>query len=144
MADESIAVKHARITKAEYETLAELRYALRLFLRFSEEAAQRAGLTPQQHQALLAIKGFPGRTRVTVGELAERLQLRHHSAVGLANRLVSARLVARQQDTNDRRRVFLGLTAHGEKVLEQLSAAHKEQLGRAAPHITQLLERLRK
>jgi DNA-binding MarR family transcriptional regulator len=136
-------VKQTRITRADYETLAALRYALRLFLRFSEEAAQRSGLTPQQHQALLAIKGFPGRDHVTVGELAERLQLRPHSAVGLADRLMSARLITRQQDTKDRRQVYLKLTAKGETALEKLSAAHKEQLRRAAPQIGILLERLR-
>ena len=70
-----------QITKAEYETLAAFRYALRKFLHFSETAAQTAAVTPQQHQTLLAIKGFPGREQVTVGELAERLQLRHHSVV---------------------------------------------------------------
>lgn len=135
--------KPAKIAKAEYETLAALRYAVRQFLRFSEEAAQAAGMTPQQHQALLAIKGFPGRDRVTIGELAERLQLRHHSAVGLANRLVSEKLVARTRDTEDRRQVYLALTAHGETVLEKLSAAHKEQLRRMGPEIEFLLEKLR-
>ncbi len=135
--------KLPKITKAEYETLAALRYALRQFLRFSEEAAHAAGLTPQQHQALLAIKGFPGRDRLTIGELAERLQLRHHSAVGLADRLVSSRLVARTRDTADRRQVYLALGARGEAVLEKLSAAHKEQLRRVAPQIELLLERLR-
>jgi DNA-binding MarR family transcriptional regulator len=132
-----------RITKVEYETLAALRYALRQFLRFSEEAAQGAGLTPQQHQALLAIKGFPGRDRVTISELAERLQLRHHSAVGLADRLVSARLVARKPGTVDRRQIFLTVTPRGEAVLEKLSAAHGEQLRRVGPQIGLLLERLR-
>jgi DNA-binding MarR family transcriptional regulator len=135
--------KTLKITKAEYETLAALRYALRLFLRFSEEAAHTAGLTPQQHQALLAIKGFPGRDRITISELAERLQLRHHSAVGLANRLVSSRLVSRKQDTADRRQMYIVLTASGEAVLEKLSAAHKEQLRRVSPQIELLLERLR-
>ena len=137
-------MKLPKISKAEYETLAAFRYALRQFLRFSEEQAYEAGLTPQQHQGLLAIKGFPGRHRITISELAERLQLRHHSAVGLANRLVSSGLVARTRDTADRRRVHLGLTARGEAVLETLSASHKEQLHSAAPHITFLLERLRK
>jgi DNA-binding MarR family transcriptional regulator len=137
------AMQQARVTQSEYETLADLRYHLRLFLRFSESAARDAGLTPQQHQALLAIKGFPRRDRVTIGELAERLQLRHHSAVGLADRLVSARLLARQQDTRDRRQVYLKLTARGERVLQRLSAAHKEQLRRAAPQVQYLLERLR-
>ncbi|MEO6753630.1 MAG: helix-turn-helix domain-containing protein, partial [Chthoniobacteraceae bacterium] len=78
-----------RLSKSQYEVLAAFRFALRRFLRFSEDAATAAGITPQQHQALLAIKGFPARDRVTVGELAERLQIRHHSAVGLIDRLVA-------------------------------------------------------
>ena len=131
------------VTQAEYEALATFRYALRQFLRFSEQAAVAAGLTPQQHQALLAIKGFPGRDRVTVGELAERLQLRHHSAVGLVNRLVAERLVTRRRDAIDRRQVHLVLTARGESLLEEVSAAHKEQLRRLGPQISLVLELLR-
>jgi DNA-binding MarR family transcriptional regulator len=131
------------ITKTEYELLAEWRYALRQFLHFSEEAARSQGVTPQQHQALLAIRGFPGRDRVTVGELAERLQVRHHSAVGLANRLVAERLVTRTHDEKDRRQVHLSLTPHGEKTLEQLSTAHREQIRRIGPHINSLLRKLR-
>ena len=138
-----MSTRPTRVTQAEYETLAALRYALRRFLRFSEEAAHAAGLTPQQHQALLAIKGFPGRDRITVGELAERLQIRHHSAVGLADRLVSERLARREPDRTDRRQVYLRLTTHGEVVLEKLSAAHREQLRRVAPQIGLFLERLR-
>ncbi len=131
-----------RLTKAEYETLAAFRYALRQFLHFSEEAAQKAGLTPQQHQALLAIKGFPARDRVTIGELAERLRVRHHSAVGLVDRLAAEQLVARKPGTTDRRRVFLGLTARGEALLEKLASAHRVQLRRLAPQMKVLLERL--
>src|ERR1017187_10959937 len=84
------------LVKSEYETLAAFRYALRQFMRFSEAAAREAGITAQQHQALLAVKGFPGRDRVTVGELAERLQLRHHSTVGLVDRLVAGEVVLRR------------------------------------------------
>ena len=131
------------VTRAEYQALAAFRYALRQFLRFSEEAAVAAGITPQQHQALLAIKGFPGRDRITIGELAERLQLRHHSAVGLTDRLVAEKLTARRRDSADRREVHLVLTARGESVLEKLSAAHKEQLRRVGPQIRLLLETLR-
>ena len=131
------------VTQKEYEALAALRYALRQFLRFSEEAAVAAGLTPQQHQALLTMKGFPGRERITIGELAERLQLRHHSAVGLANRLVTHRLAARERDVRDRRQVHLVLTARGEEILEKLSAAHTEQLRRVGPQISLFLEQLR-
>jgi DNA-binding MarR family transcriptional regulator len=133
----------AKITKTEYEALAALRYRLRQFLRFSEEAAHGVGLTPQQHQALLAIKGFPRRERVSVGGLAERLQIRHQSAVGLANRLAANDLVSRETNAGDRRRVNLALTAHGEKVLEKLSAAHRSQLRRLGPEIERLLRRLR-
>ena len=138
-----MAAKASKVTKAEYETLAALRHALRQFLHFSEEAARSAGLTPQQHQALLAIKGFPGRNSITIGELAERLQIRPHSAVGLADRLVSGRLATRRPDRQDRRQVHLALTARGEAVLERLSTAHREQLRRMGPQIGQLLERLR-
>ncbi len=133
----------AKFTKSEYETLAALRYRLRQFLRFSEEAAHKVGLTPQQHQALLAVKGFPGRDTVTISELAERLQIRHHSAVGLTDRLAAQNLIRRRSDPTDRRRVNLALTAHGEKVLENLSAAHREQLRGIGPEIEGLLRRLR-
>jgi DNA-binding MarR family transcriptional regulator len=132
-----------KITKAEYETLADLRYSLRQFLHFSEEAAHNAGVTPQQHQALLAIKGFPEGRSITIGELAERLQIRHHSAVGLVDRLVLKNFVAREHHPADRRQVFLRLTKLGEEMLEKLSTAHKEQLRRIGPHIESLFKRLR-
>ena len=131
-----------KLSKAQYEMLAAFRFALRQFLRFSEDAAQEAGITPQQHQALLAIKGFPGRDRVSVGELAERLQVAHHSTVGLIDRLVAEKLVAREPSEEDRRRVFITLTRHGEDVLETLSSAHREQLRRMGPEIRQVLEGL--
>lgn len=131
-----------KLSKSQYENLAAFRYALRLFLRFSEEAAKGAGVTPQQHQALLAIKGFPGRDAVTVGELAERLQLRHHSTVELLDRLMDLKLVAREQSALDRRHVHIQLTARGEQILDRLSTAHEEQLRRIGPELRALLERL--
>jgi len=131
----------SRVTPAEYQALASLRYALRQFQHFSEQAAAGAGLTPQQHQALLAIKGF-GADRMTIGELAERLQLRHHSAVGLANRLVGQGLARRQRARDDRRQVHLLLTSQGEAVLEKLSASHKEELRHVGPKIKAFLELL--
>ena len=130
------------LVKTQYETLAAFRYVLRQFLRFSETAAQAAGVTPQHHQALLAIKGFPGRDHVTVGELAERLQLRHHSAVGLVDRLVAEKLVLRATSSEDRRRVLIHLASRGEKVLEKLSEVHRKQLQRIGPEISELLKQL--
>ncbi len=131
-----------QIDKSQYETLAAFRYALRRFLRFSEGAAEAAGIMAQQHQALLAIKGFPARDKITVGELAERLQLRHHSAVGLIDRLVAEKLVAREPSVEDRRQVLIQLTRRGEEVLEKLASVHREQLKRIGPEISQLLGRL--
>jgi DNA-binding MarR family transcriptional regulator len=131
-----------RIDKSQYEMLAAFRYALRRFLRFSEGAAEAAGITAQQHQALLAIKGFPARDKITVGELAERLQLRHHSVVGLIDRLVAEKLVAREPSVEDRRQVLVQLTRRGEAVLEKLASVHREQLKRIGPEISDLLERL--
>ena len=134
--------KPRQLDKAQYETLAEFRYALRQFMHFSEEAAQAAGITPQHHQTLLAIKGYPGRDSVTVGELAERLQLRHHSAVGLVDRLVVEKLVSRVPSTEDRRQVFIQLTSRGENVLAKLSSAHSQQLRRMGPGLSRLLKQL--
>ncbi len=131
-----------RLSKAQYENLAAFRYALRQFLRFSEEAAQGAGVMPQQHQALLAIKGFPGRDAVTVGELAERLQLRHHSTVELVDRLVDLQLAQREPSLTDRRQVHVRLTDRGEDILAGLASAHEEELRRIGPSLSNLLERL--
>ena len=118
------------VTKAEYETLAAFRYNLRHFLRFSESAAESAGLTSRQYQALLAIKGFPSRDCVTIGELAEQLHIAHHSAVGLVDRLALQKLVSRETGTEDRRHVYVKLTARGVDILEELTSAHKEELKR--------------
>jgi DNA-binding MarR family transcriptional regulator len=130
------------LTKAQFENLACFRHALRRFLRFSEDAAKRAGITPQQHQALLAIKGFPGREVITVGELADRLQLRHHTAVELLDRLVELKMVLREASTQDRRQVNVRLTSRGERILNKLSTAHHEQLRRIGPMLKVLLDRL--
>lgn len=132
----------ARITKTEYEILSAFRYALRQFLRFSEEAAQSMGLTPQQHQALLSIKGFPGRDKITVKELSERMQIQHHSAVGLVNRLEAQGLLKREPSHADRRQVYVKLSAQGTALLEQLSSIHKEELHRMLPELQKLFEQL--
>jgi DNA-binding MarR family transcriptional regulator len=132
--------KRKSLGKAEYERLSSFRYALRRFLKFSEEAAASVGLTPNQHQALLTIKGFPGRDHITNGELAERLKIKHHSAVGLANRLEAQRLILRERGGSDRREVYLTLTARGAELLEQLTATHKAELQRVAPQLSSILE----
>ncbi|HEX2760500.1 MAG TPA: helix-turn-helix domain-containing protein, partial [Rhizomicrobium sp.] len=116
---------------------------LRQFLAFSEEAAANAGLTPAQHQALLAIKGMPAEGQVSVGELAQWLGVRHHSCVGLVERLVALGLIAKQADPADRRRVFLQLTAKAERKLAALSAAHRDELRRRAGAMGQLLKAIR-
>src|SRR5690242_17819017 len=117
-----------RLASADYERLAEFRYLLREFLIFSEQAANRAGLTAQQHQALLAIKGFGAAQPLTVGELAGRLGIKHHSAVGLVDRLLAKSLVRRQTGARDRRQVLIRLTARAERLLARLSATHRAEL----------------
>ena len=129
-----------RLTQAEYEALAEFRHALRQFLRFSEEAAAAVGLTPRQHQALLAIRGAPGGAHPSVGDLARRLQVRHHSAVGLVDRLASLGLVRRLPSERDRRQVLVALTARGERLLARLSAAHREEIRHLGPRLQAVLE----
>ncbi len=130
------------LTPHDYEVLAEFRYVLTRFLAFSEDAAQQAGLAPRQHQALLAIKGYPGGAEVTIGDLAGRLGIRHHSAVGLVDRLVSGGYLARREDSSNRRRILLFLTAAGEQALAGLSTAHRQELRRVAPLLKSLLTRL--
>ena len=127
------------LAKADYEALAQIRYVLRKFMAFSEDAARAASLTAQQHQALLAIHGFPGRERVMIGELAERLNVRHHSVVGLIDRLSAKALVRRRRDALDRRRVLIELTAKGRSLLARLSLAHRNELRRLAPLLIRLL-----
>lgn len=127
-------------SKAEYEAVAAFRHELRRFLRFSEDAARSHGLTPQQHQLLLTIKGFPGRDWATIREIAERLQLRHHSVVGEIDRAVSAGLVTRSPHPTDRRAVDIRLTPAGETVLASLTAAHQHELTRMRGQLAALGE----
>ncbi|WP_249159617.1 MarR family winged helix-turn-helix transcriptional regulator [Bradyrhizobium tropiciagri] len=125
----------------DYEALARFRYQLRTFLAFSEEAAKQAGLTPQQHQALLGIKGFVQPGPATVGDIARFLLIRHHSAVELVNRMVKLGLIGRVADPEDARRVQLKLTAKGEQKLQALSKKNIEELRRAAsPALRRLLK----
>ncbi len=132
-----------KLQKIDYERLADFRYRLHQFLRFSEQAAESVGLTPQQHQALLAIIGYPGRERITIGELAERLQIKHHSAVGLVDRLDALGLLAREESSGDRRQVFVHLTPAGQALIEQLTKAHRWELVQISRGLRDLLEQIK-
>lgn len=132
----------SELSLEDYQLLAQFRYLLARFLAFSARAAHAKGLAPRQHQALLAIRGFPGGAQATVGDLAERLGIRHHSAVGLVDRLVASGYLVRRVDSADRRRAILSLTARGENALAALSAVHREELRRIAPLLALLLSQL--
>ena len=122
--------------------MAELRYQIRRFLRFSESAARQAGIEPQQHQLLLAVRGLPENLKPTVGVLAERMQLQHHSTVELIDRLVDRDLLCRLRATDDRRHVLVKLTHKGEKFLKTLSLHHLQELQSTGPKFVQILQDL--
>ncbi len=124
-----------RLRDADYEDLLALRTGLRRFLRWSEQQAEAAGLTPAHHQLLLAIRGHTDHRGPTVGEVADYLLLRHHSAVGLVDRAEEAGLVTRSRDQEDHRVVRLQLTAKGTKRLETLSEQHLEELRRLTRNV---------
>jgi DNA-binding MarR family transcriptional regulator len=133
---------HRDLPLKEYQALAEFRFQIRRFTHFSEQAARAAGLEPQQHQLLLALKGFPHAESATIGDLAERLQLQHHSAVELVGRSVSQGLVERSRGTTDRRQVFVALTPHGETLLRDLTLHHRRELRSAGPALVRALNAL--
>jgi DNA-binding MarR family transcriptional regulator len=130
------------LSDADYRTLAEFRHALRRFLSFSEEAARQAGLSPAQHQLLLAVRGHPGPGEPSIGDVAEVLLLRLHSAGELVGRAEGNGLVARRPDPTDARRVLLHLTPDGEHVLDALSRAHRDELRRFRAEAAALLDEL--
>jgi len=130
------------VRQADYFALASFRYALRSFLAFSQQRAKEAGLTPQQHQSLLAIKGFSGEKGLSVTDLATYMLLKHHSAVELVDRLEKADLVIRVPDSDDRRFIRLALTPKAESKLVALSARHLIEIGRNAPHLIDVLGHL--
>jgi DNA-binding MarR family transcriptional regulator len=134
------ATRRDAASSVNYGKLAEFRYQVRKFLAFSEAAAHKAGLTPQQHQALLAIKGFSSREPVSVGDLARFLLIRHHTAVELMDRMTKLGLLSRTVDGNDGRRVLLRLTRKGEQRLRTLSKIHFEELRSASPALTKILK----
>jgi DNA-binding MarR family transcriptional regulator len=128
-----------RLTLADYQALAEFRYQIRKFLHFSEHAVQASGLERGQYQLMLAIKGMPDGVRPRIRELADRMQIQHHSAVELINRLESGGYVVRDRAQDDRREVLLALTPKGERVLGDLALHHHEELQSAAPSLVAAL-----
>jgi DNA-binding MarR family transcriptional regulator len=119
----------------DYQALADFRFEIRRFLNFSERLAHAAGVEPQQHQALLAIKGLPAHRVATIGVLAERLLIQHHSAVELVNRLETKGLLRRARGVVDRREVVLTLSRHGEALLKRLTHPHHTELQSARPRL---------
>lgn len=120
----------AALTDDDYRALARFRYALRVFLRFSEQAAREAGITPAQHQLLLAIRGAYPDGAPSTGDLAEWLQQSHHAVVELIDRAAAADLVTRSIDTADARRRLITVSARGQAILDALTAAHRTELRR--------------
>jgi DNA-binding MarR family transcriptional regulator len=131
---------------SEYRALADFRFQIRRFLQFSEEAAETEGVEPQQHQFLLAVRAFDGLGGPAVGDVARTLLIKHHSAVGLTDRLVERGLVERVRGAADRREVHIRLTAEGKRKLTRLSSAHRSELLNSGPllvaSLSALLERL--
>ncbi len=129
----------------DYEALAAFRHAMRKFLRFSKRRlAEEAKLTPEQYEALLALKVFAGATGLTIGDLSERLQVKHHTAVSLVHKLARRRFVLREQGVSDRRQVFVALTPAGSRVLAKVALHHRREMRIRSPEMIEALVRLRK
>ena len=143
----TLPVSKGDLLDSEYRALADFRLQIRRFLQFSEQAAEAEGLEPQQHQFLLAVRAFDGSGGPAVGDLARILLIKHHSAVGLTDRLVERGLVERVRNAPDRREVHIRLTPEGQKRLMRLSAGHRDELLNSGPmlvaSLSGLLERLR-
>jgi DNA-binding MarR family transcriptional regulator len=131
------------ISLRELRVLSEFRYQIRKFLHFSESAARAIGLEPRQHQLLLAIKGFAGEgLGPTIGYLAERLQIRHHSAVELVDRMETHGMVHRRAGAQDRRQVIVALSDAGEQILRELSAQHIAEIQQTGPGLVAALQQV--
>ncbi|MBK8910192.1 MAG: MarR family transcriptional regulator [Chlorobi bacterium] len=128
-----------RLSNEQFQTLASFRQALRKLLRTSEDAALAMGMTPQHHQALIVLRGTPDRALLTIGDLAERLQIKHHSTVGLVNRLAAHGYVVREQGKEDRRQVFVKLTKEGNSALDKLGEVHHHELEFITPKLMSML-----
>ena len=125
-----------------YKLMAEFRYQIRRFLRFSEETARAGGLEPQQYQLMLSLKGMPADVRPRIGELAERLQIQHHSTVELVDRLARRGLIKRRRSDSDRREVFLELSARGDKLVQEMGLRHWEEYRKLAPDLVASLKKV--
>jgi DNA-binding MarR family transcriptional regulator len=130
------------LTHEDYQSLAEFRHQIRRYLRFSDAAVRGSDLEPRQYQLLLALKGLSPNVRSRIGELAEQLQIQHHSAVELADRLEASGLIRRQRSTQDRREVLVVLTPAGERVLRQLVLHHRAELSTRGPALIEALRRV--
>jgi DNA-binding MarR family transcriptional regulator len=131
-----------KLSSSDYRALAALRYEIRKFLAFSEQAARAAGIEPQQHQLLLAVRGLPEGARPTIGTIAERLCVKHHTAIALIDKLEASGLVARERSSEDRREVLLRLTRDGEAMLRTLSSQHQQQLQTVGPEMIGALRKI--
>ena len=129
-------------SQPNYRAMAEFRYQIRRFLRFSEHAAREAGLEPQQYQLLLAVKGLPDGDRPRIGDIAERLQIQHHSTVELVDRLAKRSLVRRRRSDNDRREVLLELTQKGDRLLQELALHHGSEIREMGPELVTSLKKV--
>jgi DNA-binding MarR family transcriptional regulator len=128
-----------KTSNSDYRALSAFRYEVRKFLAFSESAARAAGIEPQQHQLLLAVRGLPEDSRPTIGAIAERLCVQHHTVVALVDKVEEAGLLVRVRGAKDRREVLLRLTLEGESLLAGLSVLHREQLRNVGPSMVAAL-----
>ena len=138
------AERRYRLRTGDYAKLAAFRRALRGFLRFSEEAAERVGLTSQHYQAMLALRACRDDRRLTIADLAQELLIKHNSAVGLVDRLVEQQLVVREASSTDRRKVELRLSTRGRQVLAKLAAVHRREVQRIGPVLERLVSEIRR
>jgi DNA-binding MarR family transcriptional regulator len=130
------------LTLEDYQALGEFRHQIRRYLKFSDAAVRDSDLEPRQYQLLLALKGLPPNVRSRIGELAEQLQIQHHSAVELVDRLEASGLVRRQRGTHDRREVLVVLTTAGERVIRELVLHHRAELSTRGPALIEALRRV--
>jgi DNA-binding MarR family transcriptional regulator len=137
-------VTTSQLNPDDYEALAHFRYAMRKFLSFSRRALKtEAQLTPEQYEALLALKAFSLESGLTIGQLSERLQVKHHTAVSLVNRMEESGLVRREPNEEDRRQVFVRMTPTGSRILGQVAVLHRQEMRLRSPEMIDALTRLR-